>query len=526
MIWHIFTKDARLLWPIAALVAVLQVCAAIPQHLIDHGIRTTQLAMLADLLPGLALLGIMVMVVVVMQQDPIPGARQDWLIRPIRRRDLAVAKLLFVLLMVLAPLWVVAVGAALADGFALRAAGAAAAARNLQVLCLFALPAMVLGALTRTFVEALIVTIVVFVGFIGIVQFVITGLLGLDQSLGDTGVAWLFFAAFDVLALAGSAAALAILHSGRRTILARLLTGVAVALLISVLSVPWPLAFSMQAALSPQPTASRAITVAFDPQAGRYRAPVGAASTGASTLHVPLRFSDLPEDASVLMDRADIRIMGLDGATLYVGKSTRSFDGRTMSDDRFEVRAGRDDPQVHSVDERIFLPPEVLARLADRPVRMAIDYSLTLFGPAGTYSLPTTSARKLYPGLGRCRTGIDAEGDDVSIGCLSTARQPPCVTAYLEYPPTGLRNPESHFCERDYAPALIAKFWPDAIHRVGGEVRFYDFLGMVRFPVDGSKVAAARLIIKTYDVRDHFTRHVDTPLVRLAELTALAVPPP
>jgi hypothetical protein len=244
-------------------------------------------------------------------------------------------------------------------------------------------------------------------------------------------------------------------------------------------------------------------------------------------LHVPLRVSDIPADSSVLMDRADIRITGLDGTTLYEGKSTISFDGRGSTfDGRFEVRAGRNDGRVHSVDQRIYLPADVYARLAQRQVRMAIDYSLTLFGPAGTYSLPAmSSARQPLSGLGLCSTGIDAEGDDVMVGCWSTARQPSCVSAYLEQPSTGLKNPESHFCIPDYAPALIAQFWPDPIHRMGGEVRFFDRTGMVRFPVDGAKLATATVNIKTYDARDHFTRHIDTPVIRLADLTGLAAQP-
>ena len=128
---------------------------------------------------------------------------------------------------------------------------------------------------------------------------------------------------------------------------------------------------------------------------------MGAATPAISVLHVPLRVTGMPADSSVLLDRADIRITGLDGATLYEGKSTISrVAPNLIFDARFEVRAGRDDSQVHSVDQRIYLPAEVYVRLADRQVRMAIDYSLTLFGPAGTYSLPTTSSREPFRRLG------------------------------------------------------------------------------------------------------------------------------
>lgn len=152
MIWNIFKKDARLLWPVAALVVALRVCAAILRHLVDHGKASGQIQLLSGLLASITLLGVTVLAVVVIQQDAVPGTRQDWLIRPIRRRDLILAKVLFVLLMVQLPLWMADVGSMLIEGFTVPGAAMAAAARNLQVFCMFALPSMMIGAVTRTFV--------------------------------------------------------------------------------------------------------------------------------------------------------------------------------------------------------------------------------------------------------------------------------------------------------------------------------------------------------------------------------------
>jgi hypothetical protein len=528
MIWHIFKKDARLLWPMALLVASLHVCAAIPRHLIDRGMRTTQLEILSDLLSALALLGVTVLVVVAMQQDAVPGTRQDWLIRPIRRLDLILGKLLFVLLMVQLPLWIADVGITLADGFTLPAAGIvpaagiAAAARNIQIFCEFALPSMMIGVVTRSFIEAFVVWAIGLVIYMGFFQVFLSMLLGVKGTVGETGAGWMFTAAFDVLALIGAALVLSLQYFARRTTLARWLVGAGGALVISVSFLPWPLAFSMQTALSPEPGAAGAIALAFDPNAGRFRLPPGAAPAVTSALHLPLNFSDLPVDSSVLMDRADVRITGLDGTTLFRGKTSISVDGRgSWFDAHFEVHAGQGGT-VQSLYQSIYLPDDVFARLKDRPVRMAIDYSLTVFGQSGNYSLPAIGAHETLPGLGRCATGIDAEGDDVAFGCWSTARQPSCVTAYLQTQAPALRNPETHFCLPAYSPSLIGQFWPDTIYRMGGEVRFFDRSGMVRYPVDGSKLVVARLIITTFEPRDHFTRHVDTPVLRLSDLTGLA----
>jgi hypothetical protein len=525
MIWHIFKKDAKLLWPLSALVAALHVCAAIPHHLIDQGSRSMQLVIMGELLSAVALLGVAVVIVVAMQQDPVPGTRQDWLVRPIRHLDLALAKLLFVLLMVQLPLWVVDASIGLLNGFALSGAGVAAAERNIQVFCEFALPAMVIGVITRSFVEAFVVAVIGLVACIAVFQVFLSLLLGIMPTLANSSMAWISDVASDLIAFGGTALVLTLQYFRRRTTLARCLVGVGAALIMGVAFVPWHLAFSMQTALSAQPAAARAIAVTFDDQAGKYRLSRGAAPVLTSVLHVPMTFTGLPVDSSVVLDRAEVRITGLDGSVLYHGKSDIDEGGRISAFDLgFEISAGHTGGTDHFY-QRIALPADVYSRLANRQVRMAIDYSLTLFGASGTYALPAAAARESFPGLGRCTTGIDALGADVTFGCMSTARLPLCYTAFLEQPATGVRNPQLHVCLPNYTPAFMGSLWPDALSRAGGTVRFLDLSGMVRYPLDGSKLADAKLIITTFEPHDHFTRHVDTPAVRLADLTGLAAQP-
>jgi hypothetical protein len=526
MIWHIFRKDARLLWPAAALALALHVCAALPRHLLDHGMRTVQLEILSDLLATLALLGAMAVVVVAIHQDPIPGVRQDWLTRPIRHRDLAFAKALFVLLMVQLPLWFVDVGVALADGFALPAACAGAAIRNIGILCEYALPAMVIGAITRTFVEAVMVSAVVLVIYVAVFLVGLSMMLGIKATVTETGAAWMFDAAFELAALIGTVLILGMQYSARRTALARALVGVGGALIVAVAFMPWRVAFALQMGLSPEPGAARRVVVAFDPKAGPYHLRPGAAPADTQALLLPLRFSDLPANALVHLDRADVRFTGLDGTLLYQSKSNISVDGLgSMRDAQFNVPAGLQDDSAQVVYQRIYLPAAVYGNLINHQVRMSIDYSLTLFGVSHTFAVPATGARETLPGLGRCATGIDAEGDDIILGCLSTSRQPSCYSVHLESPATGLRNPDIHGCLPDYSPPWMGQFWPDAIHRRAGELQFFDRSGMVRFPVDGSKLADAKLMITTYEPSEHFIRHIDTPVVRLADLLGVAAIP-
>ncbi len=482
-----------------------------------------QLALIADLISLASLLGLVVVVVVLLHLDAVPGVRQDWLTRPIRRADLILAKLCFVLLMVQGPLWLVDVGTALADGFSVPAACAAACGRGLAVFCEFALPAMLVGVITRSFIEAFVVAAVGLVIYMLCFQVILAMLLGVKATVLTSGLGWMFDATFYTAAVVGATIVLCIQYFRRRTSLSRWLVGAGGAATIACAFVPWHFAFAVQRVLSPEPTVAQSFELNFDPQLGRFQWPRGAAPNVTVALYVPLRATGVPDGASVLLDYADVRISGLDGKLLYRGRSSISIDGLgSIFDTEFEIRTDQQSEHHPPLYQRLYLPAAVIAQLGNRPVKIGIDYSLTLFKPAGSFSVPAVGAHEVLEDLGRCATQIDPEGADVQIGCLSTRRQPSCFTAYLEYPATGLRNPEFHSCTPDYSPSFFAQLWPDAIKRAGGELRFLDRSGMFHYPIDGSKLADSRLAIQTYSPVDHFIRHVDMPVVRLSDLSGVA----
>ncbi len=522
MVGHILKKDIGLLWPLALLVVAIHVCAEVPQHLLDMGEQSRQLALIAELLAMLGLLGVMVVVVLAMHQDAVPGVRQDWLTRPIRRGDLILAKLAFVILMVQAPLWLVNVAAALADGLPLSAACVGAATRNLAVFCEIALPAMIVGAITRSFIEAFVLAIATLAFYVALFQVLLALLLGVRAAVPETGAGWMLDAGFYLIAIVVAAAVLCIQYLRRRTLLARVLAVLGGVGIGACAFAPWHLAFALQRALSPQPLAAQSVQLGFDAQGGRYQAPRGAAPAVRTALYVPLHAAGVPEGTSVLMDHADLRVTGLDGSILYRGKSNISVDGvGSLFDAIFEIRSSESSERAAPLYQRLYLPAQVLKSLGNRPVRITIDESLTLFVPAEKYSLPAVGADLTLGALGRCRTRIDSEGDDVQIQCLSTAKQPLCYTAYLEQPGSGLRNPPSHGCFPAYAPAIFAPLLPDAIHRTGGELPFFDRSELAQYPIDGSKLADSRMVIQTFVPADHFTRQVETPIVKLADLSTL-----
>src|ERR1700761_7893184 len=104
MIWHIFKKDLRLLWPFGFASAILQF-AIVAVHL-KLGVFEEEpiFSSVLLLLESVMYFGVAVLIASVVHEDSVVGTRQDWLVRPIRRRDLLLAKLLFLLLAVQVPM--------------------------------------------------------------------------------------------------------------------------------------------------------------------------------------------------------------------------------------------------------------------------------------------------------------------------------------------------------------------------------------------------------------------------------------
>src|ERR1700692_3073904 len=95
MVWHIFKKDWKLLCKSAAVVMALQLAYAFIQTTSEFGRGNPVLEEFHTLLMFLWLIAGMFWVVMLVHQDALPGTKQDWLTRPIRRMDVLLAKVFF-----------------------------------------------------------------------------------------------------------------------------------------------------------------------------------------------------------------------------------------------------------------------------------------------------------------------------------------------------------------------------------------------------------------------------------------------
>lgn len=156
MIRQIVRKDWQLLWPFVAGLTVLNAIVAWMSHGwyvfgVDRGF--------AALGPP-AVIGWALLVAVLVQQDAVPGTRQDWLTRPIRRPDLAAAKLIFVVVLLHVPLFVMSTVDVLAAGYFWPEAIGAAAMQNALLLIIVTLTPFAFAAATRSVTEIAVAAIV------------------------------------------------------------------------------------------------------------------------------------------------------------------------------------------------------------------------------------------------------------------------------------------------------------------------------------------------------------------------------
>src|SRR5947209_11447715 len=136
----------------------------------------------------LELLAVATVITLVVHQDPIPGVRQDWLVRPIPRRDLFLAKLLFVVALVQGPMFFTDLLQGLANGFSFGQSAAAATACAAWILLTLSLPVLAFAALTATMTETFVAALGIFAVVIAFL--IVPGLVGAIRPAALTGFSW------------------------------------------------------------------------------------------------------------------------------------------------------------------------------------------------------------------------------------------------------------------------------------------------------------------------------------------------
>lgn len=524
MVWHIFKKDWKLLWPLGIAAVVLQ---AIQEALVfriglfRNGGPLMQLENAASLLLLLAWIFAIGLAVF---QDAIPGVKQDWLARPIRRRDLLGAKFLFAATFVLAPFFAAALFEGLGHGFAFGATLGVAIRATVWMALGFVLPVVAATSLFKSVSQGIITVVVTYACMMLISLFMnfgsaFRGYAPRFASISSGGLGWMLELLGFLILLCGTVVVLFMQFGRRRT---RASFGVAVAVIVlSYLTglVPWGPAFALEKRLSPNPGAGREIEMAFDtsatptPNSSRDLHGLRAAPANSDLeVAIPMEVTGIAGDRVLITDRVGVQLIRPDGVRLRTGWTAG-----------WTVWQGPQ-PVTRSSYLEVGVPASAYLSARDADVRAEADYSLTLFRLKASYAIPAVNGDERMPGLGWCETRVGPFGGMVEVSCMELGQSAACKGSFLENTETGERNPLVDGCGRNYSPGALGS---EMMGRASWRLDTYndrDPRDERAYPVDASKLEKAQVVIRVYAPEEHFSRHVVIPHLKLSDWASWARP--
>jgi len=521
MIWSVFRKDWALLWPLAVLVTLIQVALEWATYKFGFfGVSPFAREILRLLTPAW-FIGVVALAVVVVHEDTIPGVDQDWLIRPLSRTDLMLAKLLFVAVTVCVPMVVVNVADELALGFPFLPSFGDAVYKEFYLFVCLLVPAAALASATRNAVELIVLVAGLVLSYV-VTIWITASMFGLDRCpTCDTSVFWIQSLLQHLGILIGSAAVLGFQYYQRRTSFSRWLLAVGVVLVV-IVQVPWKLAFAIQSWMgvpigSPPAAiqiAAGETSVASSTGSGRSRQDnakraaaallqgdvdaaveiersLGKSRAAPVTLTVPLEIKGLIHDEFVVVDRAYFEILDAKGATLYRGS-------------RAERKSAQLNTDANGVALQTYeVPAADYQKIRTKAVSVVVDYSLTVRAVVAQHKMPATGGDLRSPEIGVCRS--DADSSASYVRCRQIGRAPNCFAATL-YGPDGRHNPEVRVCGSDYRPFIPSPM--NIISFAGVEMPIRDSYGVAHYDVDGSQIQDSYIVMKVYETGEHFQRRV------------------
>lgn len=540
MAWHIFRKDCGLLWPLALAGAGGQALVSLINHRSLPYVEHDGFIAVAILLTLGIAFSISLLIVLAVQQDAIPGATQDWLVRPIRRGDLLLAKLLVLALLVHAPFVAINTVRSMSYGFPLGQSLGAALHSALELALVYSLPLMTIAALTRSVTEAILTALALALG-VTLARMVVLALLSafthvfhFSHSADGTGVAWVWELLSHALLTLLLAAVLLRQYFRRDTPKSRVLLAGGLLLVALTPDLPWRPAFAIQQGLAANPDAGQAVALAFDPTPGPLPAPNAAAvpldpqrlirdaenkekkkkkaadDKDITTILLPLRLSGLPAGSILHADHTAVRLVGTDGSTLYRG-SGHIFDA--------PAQLAGDAPA--RLRQSLRIPAKTFHLVADQVVRLEVDYALTLLRPHTLAPFAALDGDRILPEAGHCATRIDDAGTAVEVNCIAVGQIPPCRSMVLELKNGARRNPETFSCELDYEPAGLSVS-VDPLDDSETKLPFRDASGAAHYPVDQAQLPDAQVVVSVYEAEAHFFRHIVIPQFRLRDWQSAA----
>lgn len=524
MIGSILKKDWALLWPLAVLVTLIQI--GLEWAVYKYGFfGVSPVAQeILNLLTPAWYIGVIALVVTVVHEDTIPGVDQDWLIRPLNRTELLLAKLLFIAATVCLPMLAVNFIDELALQFEGLPSFADALYKEAYLFICLMVPAAALASATRNAVELIVLVAALIVLYVVTVWLSAT-LFGADRCpTCETSLSWLQRLLQHLGILVGSAAVLALQYYRRNTSASRAMLALGVVLLV-VVQLPWSVAFAIQSWMGvPIGSSPAAIRIVAEPTvitvangAGRGRQDnakraahalsqgdvdaavqiqksLGQPRTAPVIFSIPLRITGTTHDEFLVVDRADFAVLDAGGATLYRGTGVERRSVPLLGD------AG-------IAQQKFELPAAVYQQIRARAVSLVIDFSLTVRAVVAEHKMRAAGGELRSAEVGVCRS--DADSTASHIRCRQIGRAANCFVATL-YDTDGRHNPPIRSCGSDYRPFIPGPL--NIISFSGVDIPIRDAYGVAHYEVDGSQLQDAYIVLQVYEFGEHFQRRVASRL--------------
>ena len=502
MIWHICKKDFRLLWPWALLLAALQGAWHIfeAKHLPSGSpsFASSQLYLKSG-----PLIATVAVIVFVIQQDGLPGLALDWLVRPIRRSHLFLAKILFCAFVVLLPMVVFDIVEGLMTGFTLSQILTAALSHALFLALCVILPLFAVAATTKGIADFTAMALLLFL-LVEMPRSLLADYFTLRPTVWS-GASWIPTTAGYGIVLAGSLLVLWLQYSARRTTWSRILLPLFAVGGFMTDYTPWPVLMSVQSRLSPDIEASRSVAIEFDPTQPPWHESPGPFRR--KSVSIPIKVSGVPPNAHLFADFVEITVFDSDGKPVYdhgrTGVSGQGSPSSYLYSDR-PVGAYVGLPLWFLIDPAKPLPGQ--------PIRVLIDFALTLAEPEGDdATFGPTDIRIALPKQGLCKTRLEGEfgTPPIDFDCLhaGSATDWSLVSAY--------DGDES----KPYAQSLISFSYAPSFARLLRDPidRTDSFINPLKMRPTAQLYQNTRFTLRNFRSIAHFRYRLEIPAIRLED---------
>lgn len=167
-------------------------------------------------------------------------------------------------------------------------------------------------------------------------------------------------------------------------------------------------------------------------QAAWQEAQLESAGPGALTFATSLRYRDLLVDwFSPSSFHRELSVDWRVDRIRAQGSISAASLTEELSLQRSPTALNRYAPISHTETDYWLLPADVMTQLADDPsARLTLEYDLALLSP-NSYELPTDGQRYEFPGLGSCKAEVDENANNIEIECLKRGVRPELVSAQL-----------------------------------------------------------------------------------------------